>query len=75
MDMTLSASALRQDLYRKLDTVLKTGIPLEIKRRNGRLRIIPVQKKSKIGNLKKRNVLKCPPDDLVHIDWSEEWRP
>jgi hypothetical protein len=73
--MALSASALRQDLYKKLDNVLKTGIPLEIKRRNGRLRIIPVQKKSKISNLKRRNIMKCDPDELVHIDWSEEWRP
>jgi len=73
--MTLSASALRQDLYKKLDNVLRTGIPLEIKRRSGRLRIIPVQKKSKISNLKKRSIMKCSPEDLVHIDWSEEWRP
>ena len=73
--MALSASALRQDLYKKLDTVLKTGIPLEIKRRKGRLRIISVQKKSKLSNLKKRVVLKCGPDDIVHMDWSTNWRP
>jgi hypothetical protein len=73
--MTLTASALRQDLYRKLDNVLSTGIPLEITRRKGRLRIIPVQKKSKISNLKKRNIMKCSPEELIHMDWSEEWRP
>jgi hypothetical protein len=73
--MTLSASALRQDLYKKLDSVLATGIPLEIKRRKGRLRIIPVRKKNKLSNLKKRNIIKCDPEELVHIDWSKEWRP
>jgi hypothetical protein len=73
--MALSASALRQDLYKKLDAILATGIPLEIKRRKGRLRIIPVQKKSKLSNLKKRDVVKCNPEELVHIDWSKEWRP
>jgi hypothetical protein len=73
--MAISASALRQDLYKKLDNVLATGIPLEIKRRKGRLCIVPVQKKSKLSNLKKRNVIQCDPEELVHIDWSKEWRP
>jgi hypothetical protein len=73
--MVLSASALRQDLYKRLDNVLRTGIPLEIKRRKGRLRIIPVHKKSKLSNLKKRNVIKCDLEELVHIDWSKEWHP
>jgi hypothetical protein len=73
--MALSASALRQDLYKKLDNVLRTGIPLEIKRRKGRLRIISVHKKSKLSNLKKRAVLKCGLDEIVHMDWSKDWRP
>jgi hypothetical protein len=73
--MALSASALRQDLYKKLDQVLDTGIPLEIKRRKGRLRIISVPKKSKLGNLKKRAIMKCGPQEIIHMDWSREWRP
>jgi hypothetical protein len=73
--MALSASALRQDLYKKLDTVLRTGIPLEIKRHKGRLRIVSVKKKTKLSNLKKRTVMKCAPEEIIHLDWSKNWRP
>ena len=30
---------------------------------------------SKLAKLKKRDVIKCPPEDLVHMDWSKEWKP
>ena len=73
--MSISASTLRQDIYKILDHVLETGIPMEIERKKGRLRIVPLKKKKKIDNLKKRQIMKCPPEDIVHIDWSKEWRP
>ena len=73
--MTVSASTLRQDIYKLLDHVLETGIPLEIQRNKGRLRIVPVKKRSKLSNLKNRSTMKCNPEDFVHIDWSKEWRP
>ena len=73
--MAISASVLRQNIYKILDRVLETGVPLEIERKHGRLRIIPVKKRSKLDNLKKHTILKCDPEEIVHIDWSKEWRP
>lgn len=37
--MAITASQLRQDVYRLLDHVLETGVPLEIERGGRRLRI------------------------------------
>jgi hypothetical protein len=31
--------------------------------------------KSKLANPKVRNLIIGDPEDLVHLDWSEEWRP
>jgi antitoxin (DNA-binding transcriptional repressor) of toxin-antitoxin stability system len=40
--LTITASELRQNVYRLLDEVLRTGEPLEIDRAGRRLRIVPV---------------------------------
>jgi hypothetical protein len=73
--VALTASTLRKNIYRTLDHVLDTGVPVEVIRGNRRLRIVPVEKRGKLANLKKRPVMKCDPEELVHIDWSGEWKP
>ena len=73
--MTITASALRQNIYQILDRVAETGIPQEITRRGHMLRIVSVQKKSKLANAKKRPVINGDPEELVHLDWSHLWRP
>ncbi len=73
--MPLKASQLRQDIYRILDQVLETGIPIEIERRGKILKIVPAESRSKLDNLKPRRYLLSEPEDLVHLDWSGEWRP
>lgn len=72
--MILSPSTLRQNLYKLLDRVIETGIPLEIKRKGKIIRIIAPEGSDKLKNLKKRDILNCDPQDLVHIDWSAEWK-
>lgn len=76
----LTASKLRQNVYRLLDQVLDTGVPMEIERHGRRLRIVParagrVRVSGKLTRLRKRRYLRCAPEMLVHIDWSREWRP
>jgi hypothetical protein len=54
--------------------VLKTGIPLEINRGGQILRIVPLEKKSKLDNLVSRpNVIQGNPDDLVNLSWEDEF--
>ena len=72
--MILTVSALRQNIYKLLDKVLETGMPLEIKRKGKVLKIMPPEGTDKLSNLKKRNIINCDPKELVHIDWSSEWK-
>jgi len=71
----LTASRLRQDIYRILDEVLETGVPVEIERRGKVLRIVPPQDCSKLDSLPRRDYMETDPEEIVHIDWSETWRP
>ena len=69
----MTATRLRQDIYNILDHVLKTGIPVEIERKGGKLKIFPVKRKSKLDNLKKRDLLVGDPEAIINIDWMKEW--
>lgn len=70
-----SPSQLRANLYRILDRILESGKPVEIERKGRHLRIIP-ESRAKLDLLKPHpDYLKIPPEDLVHLDWSGEWRP
>lgn len=76
--MTVTASKLRENVYKILDTVLETGVPVEIVRGGRKLKIVPVDErpKGKLDRAKARpDALAGDPEDLVHIDWSREWRP
>jgi hypothetical protein len=73
--MAIKASALRENIYRLLDEVLETGVPIEIERRGKILRIASAEPRSKLDNLRPRPYLLTDPEELVHLDWSEEWRP
>lgn len=73
--MTVTASALRQNIYRLLDRVLETGQSLEVKRGDRKLRIVADRPVSKLARLSKRKCIRCDPEELVHLDWSREWKP
>jgi hypothetical protein len=73
--LPVTASKLRESIYRILDQVLETGVPVEIERRGKILLIVPAEPASKLTNLKRRSYLRSDPERLVHIDWSGEWRP
>lgn len=72
--MPVTASQLRQDIYRLLDEVLETGVPVEIERRGRRLRLVPADAPSKLARLTPHpDAIVGDPEDLVHMDWSKEW--
>lgn len=72
----ITASELRQNVYRLLDEVLQTGTPLEIDRGGRRLRIVAVDSTSKLSRLTSHpGTIVGDAEELVHVDWSDEWRP
>ena len=72
--MSLTASKLRENIYKILDRVLETGQSVEIIRRGQKLRIVPEKSRSRLDKLKPREYLATDPEELVHIDWSVEWQ-
>jgi prevent-host-death family protein len=71
--MSITASRLRENIYRVLDGVIETGRPVEIVRRGKVLRIVPEKPVSKLANLKKCDCFVGDPDDIIGMDWSKEW--
>ena len=70
---TITPTQLRADIYNLLDEVLRTGIPLEIRKGGKRLRIVPVDKVDKLKNLIPRDdAIQGNPDELVEINWINE---
>lgn len=71
-----SVSRLRANLYRLLDRVLATGVPLEVERKGRRLKIVRAEPGGRFEHLRPRpDYLNADPESLVHLDWSAEWRP
>lgn len=72
--MKVNASSLRKNIYRLLDHVLETGEPLEVERNGMLLKVLPQSGKSdKFSRLVHHDCMKGDPEDLVHLDWSDEW--
>lgn len=72
--MSISGTKLRENVYHVLDEALETGKPVEIRRKGRTLQIIPDRSGSRLERLRKRPTLRSEPDEIVHLDWSSEWR-
>jgi hypothetical protein len=80
--MPVTASKLRENVYRILDNIIDTGEAVEIERRGRRLRILladedgpPARRRNLDALTARPDALRGDPLDIVHIDWSSEWRP
>jgi antitoxin (DNA-binding transcriptional repressor) of toxin-antitoxin stability system len=73
--MRVTASKLRENVYRILDEAIETGEPVEIVRKGVVLRIVLEKPPSKLARLKKRSrsLFVGDPDDIIGMDWSKEW--
>ena len=70
---TVTPTQLRANIYNLLDEVLETGLPLEIKKGDKKLRIVPVDPIDKLKNLISRpDAIQGAPDDLAEVNWVEE---
>ena len=52
--MAISATKLRADLYRVIEGVINSGVPVEIELRGKKVRIVPAEQRDKLANLVKR---------------------
>jgi antitoxin (DNA-binding transcriptional repressor) of toxin-antitoxin stability system len=74
--MKVTATKLRQNLYRILHRVAETGETVEIVRGDKVLRIVLASPRKKMKRLVSRqDYLKCDPDEIVHMDWTDQWKP
>ena len=65
---TITPTELRANIYKLLDEVLETGLPLEIKKGDQRLHIVPVEQTDKFQNLIARpDVIQGDRDELVTV--------
>jgi len=74
--MIVTLSELRANIYRLVDRIIESGEPLEIERSGRILRIVLDRPPTKLSRLiERRGYIEGDPDDLVHVDWSGEWKP
>jgi antitoxin (DNA-binding transcriptional repressor) of toxin-antitoxin stability system len=71
--MAITASKLRENIYKILDEAVETGVPIEVVRKGIVLRIVADTRPLKLSRLKKRTAFVGDPDDIFKIDWRSEW--
>lgn len=70
---TLTPTELRGNIYRILEEILNTGVPVEIDKDGRKLIIAPVERADKLRKLvKRKKFIKGDPEDLVNITWEKE---
>ncbi len=73
----MTPTQLRKDLYRLLDRVIETGVPLEVERKGVTLKIerqAELSKLERIRRMGRADVWVGDPNDIFHMDYLEEWR-
>ena len=70
---SLTPTELRKNIYKVLDEVLATGIPVEILRKGRTLKIIATESVDKLQNLSATpKFVIGNPDDLPDVHWDDE---
>ena len=70
---TVTPTELRGNIYRILDEILNTGIPVEVDKGGRKLIIAPVERTDKLQNLvRRKDFIKGDPEDLVSLTWETE---
>ena len=76
MVLEITPTELRKNVYKLLDQVLKSGEAIKVKRNGKHLLISAADPISKLKNLESHpDCIVGDPEDLVHMDWSQDWKP
>ncbi|MBN2826062.1 MAG: type II toxin-antitoxin system Phd/YefM family antitoxin [Campylobacterales bacterium] len=74
--MVVTPTDFRQNLFKLLDEIIKTGKTLEINRNGEIIQVVPPQKRSKLDRLTAHpDAVVGNSDDFVRMDWNSEWKP
>jgi len=69
---SVTPTELRGNIYKILDEVLETGIPIEINKGGKKLKLIPLNETDKFKNLVSRpETINGDPEEFVHINWEK----
>ena len=72
----MTVTKLRQNIFKVLDQVIETGVPVVVERNGKKIKIVAVEPSRKLDNLEPHpGTMIGHPEDLVHMDWSAEWKP
>jgi len=74
MPHNIAEATHKQDIYKLLHKVAQSGIPAEIEWDGKHFIISPSGKKCLDCLENHPDFIVGDPDDLVHIDWSSEWK-
>lgn len=67
---TVTATELRSNIYKLLEEVLRTGVPLEITLKDKKFELAPKEPVDKFANLVSHpDDFVGDLDDIVHIEW------
>ncbi|HJN53005.1 MAG: hypothetical protein QGI68_07445 [Pseudomonadales bacterium] len=72
--MPMSLTSLRAQLFKVVDRVIATGVPVEIERNGHKVKIVLDEQPHRLAKLKKRDCIKGDPEDLVDLhvgEWDE----
>ncbi len=76
--MKITPTYLRQHVYEILDRILQTGEEVAVERhgREIRLSVESPPRRRDLSKLAERDdIVVGDPEDIVHLDWSSEWKP
>jgi hypothetical protein len=72
---SMSLTNLRSQLYKVVDNVIETGLPVEIERNGHIVKIVLEQPKSKLSNLSYHDCIVGDPEELVDLptcEWQDD---
>ena len=71
--MIYNATTFRKDIYSILDSVLDSGVPVEIERKGKRLRIVPDNPVGRLSRLEPHSIVNGNSDSLPDLHWDDSW--
>jgi antitoxin (DNA-binding transcriptional repressor) of toxin-antitoxin stability system len=76
MSTQVTATHLRKELFKTLDSVVATGEPVEIRRPGGTARIVAAASGSRLARLQPHpGTVVGDAETLPDLSWTEDWQP